>query len=408
MMAGNLLVGQSGGPTAVINASLAGVVQMALSSSQIAGVYGAVHGLLGVLNEDLVDLRQEGEQTLALLRTTPGAALGTSRLKLKAGHYKRLLDVFQAHDIRYFAYIGGNDSMDTAHQVGRLARDRGYELHVLGIPKTVDNDLAHTDHCPGYGSAARFVATTVRDTGLDSWAGALSTPVKIVEIMGRHAGWLAAAAALAREGIPDGAPHLIYLPEHPITVESFVSDVERAYKRYGYVVVALSEGVRDPSGAFVCTATATQDAFGHRQLGGASAILAQEVRNRLGLKARFEKPDTMQRSSAALASSVDRAEALLVGQAAVHAMLAGASDKMVTLEREPGPAYRCGTGLVELSAVAGVEKLMPAAFLAADGHDVTAAFLEYARPLIGEPLPAVAILRRQPVVRRLPACAAPK
>jgi len=405
MMSGNLLVAQSGGPTAVINASLAGVVQTAIASRQIAGVYGAVNGILGVLDEELVDLRREDAATIGALRGTPGAALGASRFKLTPAHSDRLLHVFQAHDIRYFAYIGGNDSMETAQQVVQLAGERGWDMQVIGVPKTVDNDLAYTDHCPGYGSAARFVAATMRDTGLDSWSAALSTPVKIVEIMGRHAGWLTASAALARAGIPDGAPHLIYVPERPLTLEVILADIERVHKELGYVVVALSEGARQPAGQLLGALSAAQDAFGHPQLGGVSAIVAQQVTARLGLKARFEKPDTMQRSSAALISGVDLAEAYLVGQMAVEAMLAGVSGKMVALERLPDAEYHCHTKLVDLSLVAGIEKRMPDAFLAADGRDVTPAFLDYARPLIGEPLPPAAILRREKVARRLPAWA---
>jgi 6-phosphofructokinase 1 len=221
--------------------------------------------------------------------------------------------------------------------------------------------------------------------------------------MGRHAGWLTAAAALAREGVPDGAPHLIYLPERPVTLEQFLAEIEAAYRARGWVVAAVSEGLRTPAGELLGTVSAATDAFGHRQLGGVSAILAQQVSEKLGLKARFEKPDTMQRSSAALASPVDRQEAFEAGQAAVRAMVRGLTGKMVTLEREPGPMYICHTGLVDLSEVAGVERSLPDAYIAADGRDVTPAFLEYARPLIGGPLPPVATLARRRVERRLPA-----
>lgn len=401
-MAGNLIVGQSGGPTAVINASLAGVVETALASSQIGHVLGAVNGTRGILHEELIDLCREDTQTLDLLRQTPGAALGTSRLKLSEAHYQRLLDVFKAHDIRYVCLIGGNDSMDTANKLARLAAERAFDLQVIGVPKTVDNDLVLTDHCPGYGSAARFVAHTMRDTGIDSQSGRLSTPVKIVEIMGRHAGWLTASAGLARVATPGGAPHLIYVPERPVTMDDILSDVENVYRKEGYVVIALSEGVRDPAGEFLGRIDSTIDAFGHHQLGGVSAILAQQVTDRLGLKARFEKPDTMQRSSVALASRTDQEEAYLVGQRAVQAMESGETGKMVTLERPPGTEYRCETGLAELSNVAGVEKNMPDEFLSSNCRDVTAAFIDYALPLIGEPLPPTAVLERHIVERALP------
>ena len=402
-MAGNLVVGQSGGPTAVINASLAGVVQTALASHHIDRVLGAIDGARGLLSENLIDLCLEDQQTLELLRQTPGAALGTSRLKLNEDHFERLLAVFKAHDIRYFCLIGGNDSMDTAHKVGQMAAEHNYELHAIGVPKTVDNDLACTDHCPGYGSAARFVALTMRDTGIDSQSGKSSTPVKIVEIMGRHAGWLTASAALARTAASHGAPHLIYVPERPVSLDEFLSDVEMAYKERGYVVVALSEGVRDASGRFLGVMDEKVDAFGHQQLGGVSAILAGEVSRRLGLKTRFEKPDTMQRSSVALASRTDQAEAFMVGQHAIHAMERGETGKMITLEREPGPVYRCYTGVVDLCDVAGVEKPMPAEFLASDKRDVSDAFIQYAYPLIGEPLAPTTTFARHAIERVLPA-----
>jgi ATP-dependent phosphofructokinase / diphosphate-dependent phosphofructokinase len=401
-MAGNLIVGQSGGPTAVINASLAGVVQAALASSQIDRVLGALDGARGILHEDLVDLRHEDPHMLELLRQTPGAALGTSRLRLGEEHFERVLALFKAHDIRYFCLIGGNDSMDTAHQIEQMAAGEHYELHAIGVPKTVDNDLACTDHCPGYGSAARFVALTIRDTGIDSQSGKSSTPVKIVEIMGRHAGWLTASAALARSTTSGGAPHLIYVPERPVSLDEFLNDIETIYRERGYVVVALSEGVRDAAGHFLGVMDTTIDAFGHQQLGGVSAILAGEVTRRLGLKARFEKPDTMQRSSVALASRVDQAEAFLVGQTAVHAMERGETGKMVTLERAPGPTYHCHTGLVELSKVAGVEKMLPAEFLTSDRRDISDAFIQYANPLIGDPIAPTATLARRVVERALP------
>ena len=401
-MAGNLVIAQSGGPTAVINASLAGVMRSALASSRIGGVYGAIGGTQGILNEELIDLGHESARTLELLRQTPGAALGTSRLRLKEEYVERLFAVLAMHDIRYLCLIGGNDSMDTAHRITDFATERGYELHVVGVPKTVDNDLAHTDHCPGYGSAARFVAATMRDTGIDSRSGKLSTPVKIVEIMGRHAGWLTAAAALARAGVPDGAPHLIYVPERPVSLDEFIADIDTAYRERGYVVAALSEGVRTPNGEFLGLTDATVDAFGHQQLGGVSAILAQEVSRKLGLKARFEKPDTMQRSSAALVSYVDRAEAFMVGQEAVRAIEAGETGKMITLDRDDGPEYRCHAGLVDVRQVAGAEKRLPDKYLAADGRDVTPAFIDYACPLIGEPLLSVATLEGHLVEKHLP------
>ena len=392
----NLLVAQSGGPTAVINNSLVGVIEEAGGWAEVGTVLGAEQGIKGVLEEKIVDLSRESPETLRLLRQTPSAALGTSRHKLKAGDLERIVAVFDGYDVGYFCYLGGNDSMDTANRIAALASQEGYELQVVGIPKTVDNDLVETDHCPGYGSAARFVASTLRDAGLDTEAGARSTPVKIIEIMGRHAGWLTAATALAREGRPDAAPQLIYIPERPVTVEGIVADVERAVRRLGYAVVAVSEGVRDPEGEFLAATSRAVDAFGHRQLGGVSAYLAEQVSEATGLKARFEKPDTMQRASTALISATDAQEAYEVGRAAARAALEGRSGVMVNLIREPRLAYRVRTGLVALERVANRERHLPPEYMAPPEEGATEAFLAYARPLIGPPLPAHGRLERHP------------
>ncbi len=393
----NLVVAQSGGPTAVINSSLVGVIEEAKAHAEIGTVIGAERGIEGVLGEALIDLSRESPETLQALRQTPSAALGTSRHKLTGDDLERIVEVFRKYDVGYFCYIGGNDSMDTANRIGTLAHERGYDLAVMGIPKTVDNDLVETDHCPGYGSAARFVAATLRDAGLDTEAGAASTPVKIIEIMGRHAGWLTAATALAREGRPDAAPHLIYVPERPVTVDAILADVERVVRRLGMAVVAVSEGVRDPEGHFLAATSAAVDAFGHQQLGGVSAYLADQVTRATGLKARFEKPDTMQRASTCLISPVDAQEAYEVGAEAVRAMLAGHSAEMVSLVREPGAGYRVHTGLVPLAQVANRERHLPEDYVAGPEEGVTGAFLAYARPLIGPPLPAHGRLARYPV-----------
>lgn len=397
---GRLLVGQSGGPTVVINSSLVGVVHEALGYPEIEGIYGMRNGILGALREDFLDLGRESPAVIEGLRYTPSAALGTSRHRLKPEEYERLLRVFRAHNIRFFCYIGGNDSMETAYRLERLAADAGYELRVMGVPKTVDNDLAHTDHCPGYGSAARFVALMMRDTGLDTIAGAFSTPVKIVEIMGRHAGWLTAAAALAKEGDEEAPPDLIYVPERPFSIARFLEDVREMCQERGRCVVALSEGVRDEQGNFVAALSTATDAFGHRQLGGASVYLSQIVNDELGLKSRFEKPDTIQRSMMVCASPVDLNEAYMVGRMAVHHMMRGVSGKMVTLERAPGPAYYCTTGLVDLQAVAETERLLPAEYLDDRGHP-NQAFVDYALPLIGGHLPPYTRLKGYPVPRLL-------
>ncbi len=398
---GNVVVGQSGGPTAVINNSLVGVIQEAKEHAEIGDILGMSHGIAGILNQELIDLRQESDQTLARLRNTPASALGTVRYKVTDEDYERILEVFRAYDVRYFFYIGGNDSADTTHKIHLLAASRGYELHAIAVPKTVDNDLAETDHCPGYGSAARFVATAIRDTAYDTAAMGASSPIKFMEVMGRHAGWLTAAAALAKEN-PEDAPHLIYMPEHGVTIEQVLEDVKYWYDRLGHCVVAVSEGLRGPKGESLSVrgGAGEVDAFGHARLGGIVEVLEEAVNEAYGLRARYDKPGYLQRSFGSLQSSVDRQEAYEVGRAAVRAALAGESGKMISLIREPGPRYRSTTGLVELDKVANHERMMPAEFINEAGNGVTEAFLAYARPLIGEPLPPYARLAGKLVPKR--------
>jgi 6-phosphofructokinase len=390
MPKGKLVVGQSGGPTQVINNSLVGVIEEALAHDEVTGIYGSLRGIRGVLDDRFVDLARESRETLALLRQTPGAALGTVRYKLKDEDYARVVQVFRAHDVRFFCYIGGNDSMDTAHRVHLAALEAGYELYAIGVPKTVDNDLAYTDHCPGYGSAARFVALAVRDSGRDTESMGRSSPVKIVEIMGRNAGWLTAAAALGRqqEGDP---PHLIYVPERPINDESLVEDVDRIVRERDHCVIALSEGAVPDAGQ------EEVDAFGHKMKGGAAEYVAGIIQEQLELKVRLDKPNYLQRSFSSTMSNVDAEEAYRVGRAAVRLAAAGQSDVMVTLERSRGEVYACDTGMASLEAVANEERLLPEEYVNARGMDVTSAFIDYARPLIGTTLPRVGRLRGYPV-----------
>lgn len=399
---GNLIVGQSGGPTAVINASLAGVVEEAKKHPEIKEIYGMVRGVEGLLNEDMVDLRAESDETISLLCQTPASALWTCRRKLKPEDYERLLKVLQAHNIRYFFYIGGNDSADTSHQVGKLAKEAGYELRVIGVPKTVDNDLAYTDHCPGYGSVARFNALAVRDAGLDSIAMATSTHIKIVETMGRNTGWITAATALAREE-PGDPPDLIYLPERPFDHERFLEDVKRVLERGRGCTIAVCEGLRDAQGNIIVESKSAidTDAFGHRQLGGIGDYLARFLMENLNRKARADKAGTIQRVCGFAQSPVDAAEAKMVGEAAVRHACEGVTDQMVTLVRVSNSPYRCETGLAPLAEVANAERPVPDEFISAEGNDVTPAFLEYARPLIGGPLPRYARLKMQRVPKRL-------
>ncbi|MBP7621398.1 MAG: 6-phosphofructokinase [Gemmatimonadales bacterium] len=399
---GNVLVGQSGGPTAVINASLAGVVEQAMQQAEIGDIYGAVHGVQGILDEDLCDLRAETAEAISLLAGTPAAALGSCRKKLSDADYARLLAVFRAHDIRYFFYIGGNDSADTTHQVGELAKASGWEMRVIGVPKTVDNDLGFTDHCPGYGSVARFNALAVQGSGLDTAAMSTVDTVKIFETMGRNAGWITAATALARQAAGD-PPHLIYLPERVFEPERFLADVTRVVAKGEGCVVAVCEGLKNAEGDPIVTFKHSlgTDSFGHKQLGGVGEFLVDLIASELGLKARSDKSGTIQRSFGAAQSPVDAAEARMAGAAAVQRATEGVSDQMITLVRTSNSPYQCTTGTAPLAAVANAERPVPDEFINAEGNDVTPAFLDYARPLIGDPLPPVARLKLSRVAKKL-------
>lgn len=395
---GNAVVGQSGGPTAVINASLAGVVEEALEHAEIQGVYGGVHGVLGILKEDFVDLGKQEPSVIRGLRGTPSAALGSCRHKVSPEDCARLVEVFRKYNIRYFFYIGGNDSADTSNKVSKAARDAGYELAVVAVPKTIDNDLAVTDHSPGYGSVARWVAIAVRDAGLDTEAIGVVDNVKVIEVMGRNAGWITAATALARDH-EDAAPHLIYLPERPFNPDKFLADVKAVYDRLGHCVVTVCEGLKDEAGRYVTASSRSidTDKFGHKQLGGVGEFLCHLVATNLKLKARCDKPGTIQRVSAALASPVDVEEAYEVGRHAVRCATQGITDKMVVITRKPGPRYEVELGTCDLAVVANEEKLVPDEFINEAGNDVTAAFVQYASPLMGGPLQPYTRLERIPV-----------
>jgi 6-phosphofructokinase len=384
---GNLVVAQSGGPTVAINSSLVGVVHEALEQGAIGGIYGAQNGIRGVLEEKLLDLRRVPGETLEGLRRTPAAALGTVRHKLSDDDYGRLLEVFRAYDVRYFLYNGGNDSMDTTLRVHQIALEANYELASVGVPKTVDNDLFGTDHCPGYGSAARFVAMAIRDTGYDTEAMAPSSPVKIMEVMGRNAGWLTAASVLGRER-PEDAPHLVYVPECRVSSEALLAEVEAVHRRLGRVVIALSEGVRDEGGkSFGNTLRGEVDDFGHRMKGGASDQVAHLITAELGLKARVDRPNYIQRSLMSAASPVDLEEAYQVGRAAVRAAVAGESGRMISLVRLSSTPYEFTTGTTPLSEVAGRERKLPSEYIDTSTGEITSGFVEYAKPLIGDPFP---------------------
>ncbi len=392
---GNLVVGQSGGPTVVINSSLSGVIQEAMAQSVVGEIYGMYRGIRGLLKEEFIDLRRQPAGVVEGLRHTPGAALGTVRYKLSEADYDRILDVLKKHNIRYLHYIGGNDSSDTSWQLARLAASSGYELHVVAVPKTVDNDLVHTDHCPGYPSAARFVAMATRDTGRDTEAMGPESPVKILEVMGRNTGWLTAAAALARqeEGDP---PHLVYVPERPVSVEQLLQDVERCYREREYVVIAMSEGAQESAGKTLGEAFAPKevDTFGHRMKGGVSDFVATLLSGKLGLKVRLDKPNYLQRSLMVCASAVDLEEAFRVGKEAVKQAVGGCAEGIVTLVRAPGPGYHCSLEVVSLAEVANKEKMLPVEFMNEAGNYPTPAFLDYARPLVGALAPPYVRLSR--------------
>jgi 6-phosphofructokinase len=410
-LVGNCLIGQSGGPTAVINASVAGVVAEALNHSAIEEVYGALNGVLGLLGEDLVDLAAESQQAIRGLRYTPGAALGTCRTKLKKpAEFERVLEVFKAHNIRYYFHIGDGDSQETASKLAETAKAQNYELRVIGIPKTIENDLPATDHCPGYGSAIKYIGATVKELSLDAEAMGQGDLVTIVEVMGRNSGWLAAGASLAkRRDHPNDPPHLVYLPEVPFTNEKFVEDVRRVLKREKHAVVVVGEGLVDKDGNYVSVENA--DAAGHTQLGGVGETLKDLVESQVGAKCRVARLGITQRSAAHLASKTDADEAFLAGQAAVKAAIAGETDKLVTLVRGDGDAYTCETGLSNLSDVIGNPKRLPKEWINEDGVSLNFQFFRYATPLIqGEitvpydnGLPAYAKLSKESVDKTLPA-----
>jgi 6-phosphofructokinase 1 len=394
---GLLVVGQSGGPTPVINASLAGIIGEAQQHACFTGVYGLVHGIEGALREQLLDLGGETAENLDLLSRTPASALGSCRHKLSDADYARILEVFRAHDVRHFVYIGGNDSMDTCHRIWALTANEGHEMQIMGVPKTIDNDLAYTDHSPGFGSAARFLALAARDTGRDLEAMATFDDVTILEAMGRNAGWLAAASVLGKTS-EDEAPHLVYVPEVAFDEARFLDDVARVHRRLGRVFVVVSEGIRDAEGQFVgqnAQRGGGSDAFGHvvHSLStGVAAYLSDLVRERLGLQARFLRPGLIGRALSACVAGTDRLEALAVGQQAAAHLAAGKSGHMVTLERLSDEPYRWRTGLAPLAEVANAEHLLPRRYLNEAGNMVTEAFWRYALPLIDGPLPPLARL----------------
>lgn len=392
-LTGACIFGQSGGPTSVINASAYGVIRTALDSKVITKVYGAAYGIQGVLNDELYDMDEEEDYELKLLLNTPSSELGSCRYKMSDPEtddtdFKRILEIFKKYDVRYFFYNGGNDSMDTCNKISRYLDKVGYECRVIGVPKTIDNDLFGTDHCPGYGSAAKFIATSCMEIGKDT--DVYNTDmVTVVEIMGRHAGWLTASAALATEYGNGCGPDLIYLPEVTFDLDRFTDDVVKIMKQKRNVLVAVSEGLSYADGSFVSEAkTSGTDGFGHAQLGGLAVKLANYLKERLNLKkVRGIELSLLQRSAAHIASAVDLDEAFTVGKFAVEAALSGESGKMVALERDyDSSLYSCKPTLLSLNSVANYEKKVPREWITEDGNYVTNEFINYVLPLIqGEP-----------------------
>lgn len=396
----NAFYAQSGGVTAVINASACGLIQAARQhADKIGHVYAGRNGIIGALSEDLIDTSKESDTAIAALRHTPSGAFGSCRYKLKGldeslAEYERLLEVFAAHDIGYFFYNGGGDSQDTTNKIAALSRERDYPLTCIGIPKTVDNDLPITDNCPGFGSVAKYVAVSIREAGFDVASMAkTSTKVFVMEVMGRHAGWIAAAGGLAAENVGE-PPHLILFPEIAFDEADFVARVDECVKTYGYCAIVVSEGLRDSDGKFVADA-GSRDAFGHAQLGGVAPVIAELLKQKLGLKYHWAVADYLQRAARHIASKTDVEQAYALGRAALEFALAGKNAVMPTIERIADEPYEWRIGEALLADVANVEKMMPREFITEDGYGITAPCRRYLSPLIaGEDYP--------PYVRGLP------
>jgi len=385
-LTGACIIGQSGGPTAVINASAQGVIQTALKDDCITRVLGAAHGIKGVLEDKLYDMAQEDAAELDLLKYTPSSALGSCRYKLADPDkddtdYKRILEIFQKYNVRYFFYNGGNDSMDTCNKISKYMQKVGYECRIMGVPKTIDNDLNGTDHCPGFASAAKYIATSCAEVWQDAHVYDTGM-VTIIEIMGRHAGWLAGSAALA--SVSGCGPDLVYLPETDFDMDQFLADVKSIYEKNGNCIVAVSEGIHYADGTFVSEAkTSATDGFGHAQLGGLAAMLADVVKKATGAKVRGIELSLLQRCASHAASATDMEEAWQAGAAAVEAAVAGTTDKMVAFKcTRDENGYHCETSLEPLDIVANFEKKVPREWINDAANGVEQPFIDYVLPLI--------------------------
>ncbi len=412
----NAFYAQSGGVTATINATACGVIETARKHRRHIGkVYAGRDGIIGALTEDLIDTSKESAGAIRALRHTPGGAFGSCRYKLKSleenqAQYERLIEVFKAHDIGYFFYNGGNDSADTSYKVSQIAAKMGYPLVCIGVPKTVDNDLAVTDCCPGFGSVAKYVATSIREAGFDVASMArTSTRVFVLEVMGRHAGWITAACGLAAEAEGDG-PHILLFPEIPFDQERFLAKTDDSIRRYGYCTVGVSEGLRWPDGKFL-SESGLRDAFGHAQLGGVAPLIAQLVRDKLKQKYHWAVADYLQRSARHIASKTDTLQSYAVGKAAVELAVKGRSGVMPVIVRKSARPYRWTIGVADLKDIANHEKMMPRDYITEDGFHITEKCRQYLAPLVqGEDyppyrngLPAYVKLKNTPVPKKLAA-----
>ena len=389
----NAFYAQSGGPTAVINASALGVIEQACHyPEQIGTVFAGKNGILGALHEELIDTSTEAPELLQSLRYQPGSAFGSCRYKLKKiedddRDYKRLIEVFKAHNIGYFFYNGGGDSQDTAYKISQIGQTLNYPLTCIGIPKTIDNDLAFTDHCPGFGSVAKYIAISILEASRDlASMAASSTKVFIMEVMGRHTGWIAAAGGLAQHN-PDDPPHIILFPEMVFEPESFLQKVRQSIQNHGFCSIVVSEGIRYANGNFVSD-SGTVDAFGHHQLGGVAPRLQHLIQTELNFKCHWAVSDYLQRSARHIASAIDCEQAYAMGSAAVDTAMSGTNNVMMTIERKNTPDYKWSIGTAPLAEVANVEKTVPRDFISEDGFSITQACRDYLEPLIqGEAYP---------------------
>jgi len=388
----NIFYAQSGGVTAVINASACGVIETARAHPELGSVYAGRNGIIGALREELIDTSLETDESIAALRHTPAGAFGSCRYKLKSldenrAEYERLIEVFKAHNIGYFFYNGGGDSQDTAHKVSQLSQEINYPITCIGIPKTVDNDLPITDNCPGFGSVAKYVAVSIREAGLDVASMCeSSTKVFVMEVMGRHAGWIAGAAGLAAEQEGD-PPHIIVFPEIAFDTNAFLAKVKYSVEQHGYCAIVVSEGAHYEDGTFLAE-QGTRDAFGHAQLGGVAPMLANMIKDGLGYKYHWAVSDYLQRAARHISSGTDVEQAYAMGKAAVEMALAGKNAMMPTVVRESSYPYKWHIGEANLADIANVEKKMPRDFITEDGFGITEAAREYFAPLIlGEDYP---------------------